>query len=334
MTKRKHNSDNDIDSDNNKIPKLEITTIDKKINNINDLIELGQMYDSTKLYDFDLYQLSKIIPSLIELNNMIGMDQVKNDIVDHIIFYIQDFEPNNDMMHTIINGPPGVGKTELAKIIAKIYLGMGILKNNNFVKANRSMLIAQYLGQTAPKTQKIIDSAIGGVLFIDEVYSLGNSEKKDIYAKECIDCINENLTEKNTDFICIIAGYKEDIEQCFLSYNKGLSRRFPVQFTIESYTYQELYLIFRKKVYDLNWKLDINITDIFFRDNYNNFKNFGGDIEILFGYCKRVHSRRVFTNKNRDKIITLTDLHNGFNKYKEHKNNNIKDDDNWKNMFI
>ena len=146
---------------------------------------------------------------------MIGMESVKQDMVDHILFKIQNLDTKNtDMMHTVIQGPPGVGKTEVAKIIGKIYLAMGILKNNKFIKANRSQLIAGYLGQTAKATQKIIDSAIGGILFIDEVYSLGNAEKRDSFAKECIDTINENLTDKKTDFICIIAGYKEEIDSC------------------------------------------------------------------------------------------------------------------------
>ena len=130
----------------------------------------------------------------------------------------------------------------------KIWLKI-ILKNEKFVKARRSDLIAGYLGQTAKATQKIIDSAIGGVLFIDEVYSLGNSEKRDSFAKECIDTINENLTEKKTDFICIIAGYKDEIDSCFFSYNSGLERRFPVRFTIEEYKPEELFLIFIKSIY-------------------------------------------------------------------------------------
>ena len=338
--------------ENNKVPKTgpntprdisvslnqddkELVIIDKKIETLRDLIELGEMYDPTKRYNFDLEQLNHLVPSLKELDNMIGMNKVKYDIVDHVLFYIQKLDKeSSDMMHTLIQGPPGVGKTELAKIIGRIYNAMGILKNNKFIKANRSDMIGQYLGQTAPLTQKVINSAIGGVLFIDEVYSLGNPDKKDFYAKECIDTINENLTNKKTDFICIVAGYKDDIMKCFLSYNKGLERRFPVQFTIEPYTGDELYLIFKKKVTDLDWFVGDDITNRFFIDNYKSFKNYGGDMEILFGKCKRAYSRRVFTSNDKTKIIKFKDLKEAYEKYFSSICEDKIDDKVWRDMFL
>jgi len=315
----------------------ELVEITKEINCIKDLIDLGNMYDSTKRYNIDLKILNKLVDPLTELNNMIGMETVKQDIVDYILFRIQNLDSSNqDMMHTVIQGPPGVGKTEVAKIIGKIYLAMGILKNEKFVKARRSDLIAGYLGQTAKTTQKIIDSAIGGVLFIDEVYSLGNVEKRDSFSKECIDTINENLTEKKTDFICIIAGYKDEIESCFFSYNSGLERRFPVRFTIEEYKPEELFLIFNKKVNDLGWIIDQSVKVDFFIENIESFKYFGGDIEVLFSRCKRAHSRRVFTSKESEKkIINCVDLQRGFQSFKAHRQEKQKDkSDVWKNMFL
>ena len=110
----------------------------------------------------------------------------------------------------MICGPPGVGKTTIAQIIGKIYLELDFLENDKFKVASRSDLIAKYLGQTAIKTQEVIDSVVGGVLFIDEVYSLGNEEKRDSFAKECIDTINLNMTRKEP-WLLIVGGYKEDI---------------------------------------------------------------------------------------------------------------------------
>ena len=88
-------------------------------------------------------------------------------------------------MHTCIYGPPGTGKTEIAKIMGKIFSSLGILKNNYFKKVTRADLIAGYLGQTAIKTRDVIKDALGGVLFIDEAYALGNKEKRDMYRKIC-----------------------------------------------------------------------------------------------------------------------------------------------------
>ncbi len=299
----------------------EFVQIDREITCLMDLIELGKLYENNKRYNIDLAILNKLVEPLTELNNMIGMESVKQDMVDHILFRIQNLDPaNTDMMHTVIQGPPGVGKTEVAKIIGKIYLAMGILKNNKFVKATRSQLIAGYLGQTAKATQKIIDSAIGGILFIDEVYSLGNAEKRDSFSKECIDTINENLTERKTDFICIVAGYKEEIDSCFFAFNPGLERRFPVRFTINPYKPNDLFLIFKKKVYDFGWELDSTIKPDFFYKHYKQFKYFGGDMENLFARCKRAHSRRVFASKNAEKkVLTLSDLSKGYESFRAHR---------------
>ena len=316
--------------------KRELVTIVKEINNLQDLIDLGKMYDITKRYNIDLETLNKLVNPLTELNNMIGMENVKEDMVDHILFKIQKLDDtNNDMMHTVIQGPPGVGKTELAKIIGKIYLAMGILRNDVFIKATRSNLIAGYLGQTAKATQKIIDSASGGILFIDEVYSLGNTEKRDSFSKECIDTINENLTSLRTDFICIIAGYKEEITSCFFSYNPGLERRFPVRFTIEPYNANDVFLIFKKKVLDGGWEMNESITINFFNNNFEYFKYFGGDMEILFSRCKRAHSRRIFgVDETQKKILNITDLKKGFETFKNHREEKKEKDESWKNMYI
>jgi ATP-dependent Lon protease len=148
-------SDSSSSSDSESEPEKELVIIDKRIDNLIDLIELGKLYDETKRYNINMELLNKLVNPLIELNNMIGMETVKQDIIDHILFRIQNLDnENKDMMHTIIQGPPGVGKTEVARIIGKIYLAMGILKNDTFIKATRSDLIAGYLGQTAKATQK------------------------------------------------------------------------------------------------------------------------------------------------------------------------------------
>jgi len=314
-----------------------LVIIEKEINTLKDLIEIGNMYDSKNRYNIDLKILNRLVPSLTELDNMIGMELVKQDMVDHILFKVQNLDNSNkDIMHTVIQGSPGVGKTEVAKIIGRIYLAMGILKNNKFIKATRAQLIGEYLGQTAPLTKKVIDSARGGVLFIDEVYSLGNAEKRDSFSKECIDTLNENLTDMKTDFICIIAGYKKEIDSCFFAYNAGLERRFPIRFTIEAYTAEEVFLIFKKKVLESEWTLHSDVTNKFFIDNFEHFKYFGGDMEILLSRCKRAHARRIFASKTGvKKELDMIDMKRGFDSFKAHRKVKDKEEsDLWKTMFL
>jgi SpoVK/Ycf46/Vps4 family AAA+-type ATPase len=175
------------------------------------------------------------------------MRSVKDNIINQIVFFLQGLnneDPDkNDMMHTVITGPPGVGKTELGKILGKVYKAMGILSSDKMKIVSRSDLVGKYLGHTAKKTQEVIDECKGGIMFIDEAYSLGNKEGRDSFAKECIDTINQNLTERR-DFLCIIAGYRDALDDCFFSYNEGLKRRFSFRYDIEAYDANELKHIF------------------------------------------------------------------------------------------
>mgnify|MGYP003349594333 CR=1 FL=1 len=116
-------------------------------------------------------------------------------------------------MHTVIYGPPGSGKTEVAKIIGRIFSNLGILNKKIFKKVSRNDLVAGYLGQTAIKTKDMIKASLGGVLFIDEAYSLGNSEKRDSFAKECVDTLCEALSEHKHNWMVIIAGYEKDLKE-------------------------------------------------------------------------------------------------------------------------
>ena len=261
-------------------------------------------------YNSDLERLVSCIEPLKKLNQLIGMDEIKKNIVDQILFYSQKLN-TDEMMHTCLTGPPGVGKTTLGKILAEIYCSLGFLETDNFKVVSKPDLIAGYLGQTAIKTQKVLKKALGGVLFIDEAYSLGsgsgNGSDEDSYAKECIDTINKFLSENTTNFIMIIAGYREELDQCFFSLNKGLKRRFPWCYDIGKYTNMDLKKIFIHQVQQNNWTFDENIklnNYELLNDFFNNkdlFDQNGGDTLILFDKTKICHSRRVFGKKRRYK---------------------------------
>ena len=292
--------------------------IKKEIENVDDLIELGEMYNpkEKKRYNIDVKTLNKLIEPLTMLKKMIGMPKLKKSIVDQIIFFLQDFEEKNaHMMHTVIEGPPGSGKTDIANILAKIYARIGFLKKEYVKKVKRSDLIGQYLGQTAIKTQKAIDDAKGGVLLIDEAYSLGNPEGRDSYSKECIDTLNQNLSENKCDIICIIVGYKKDLKESFFSYNAGLERRFPFRYTIDEYDFKDLNNIFAKLVNEYKWEIKVDGKKLltFFEDNRETFAFNGGDLETLLQCSKIAHSKRVFClPKAEKKKLTNDDIESGF----------------------
>ena len=317
-------SEESIKSDSPKIneEELELVTFDTKINTLEDLINLGKKYEVNKRYDFDMKKLNKMIPSIEKINNFIGMNKIKNHLVDHILFFLQSEnlkidDKEKDIMHTVITGPPGVGKTEFAKALGQLYLSMGILKTKKFIKVTRSDMVAKYLGQTAIKTKDLIKRCQGGVMFIDEVYSLGSKELRDSFSKEAIDTLNQHLTEMKDSLICIVAGYKEDVDNCFFAFNKGLDSRFPIRFEIDGYDYKELFSIFKQKIDKLKWTLDESIKEDFFKGKEKDFKFFGRDIENFITQIKRVHSRRVFTlNKDVKTKITEEDFNNGLKTFK------------------
>ena len=269
-------------------------TLYSRIESIQDIIRLK---DSPYKFDFindeKFNKLYNIIPTLEELDKIIGMKNVKDKLYNSICYFLHSMNNKEEMNHVMLMGPPGVGKTTIAKIIGDLYLKLGFLKNNNFVVAKRSDLIAKYLGQTAIKTQDVIDSALGGVLFIDEVYSLGNSEKRDSFAKECIDTINLNMSRTDQPWLLIVGGYKEEIEKEFLAYNRGLERRFTVKLEINEYSASELYDILMKFVKEECWNLKpdaITVEDI--TKNYKNFKYSGGDMRKLLQLAKEYSSVR------------------------------------------
>lgn len=315
------------------------------ISHVSQLIEIGKSYHCKKHTQFagmDLKLLCNLVVPLTKLNNMIGMETVKQNIVDQILFFLQGHykkqkcgtcskcsfnlpcqNAQNDMMHTVIAGSPGTGKTELGKLMGELYKAMGILSKGTFKSVSRADLIGEYLGHTAVKTQKVIDECAGGVLFIDEAYSLGNSEGRDSFSKECIDTLNRNLSEKR-DMLCIIAGYKDQLDRCFFKYNEGLNRRFTFRYEIIPYNFEELFLIFEGKVMSDEWKLYYNQLEEpnkneernrvlkLFEENVKAFPNFGGDIETLLFKCKITHSRRcIFESNETRRVLSYDDLKKG-----------------------
>lgn len=302
--------------------------IEMDVETLDDLIHLGKKVGTEfKLepyieYNIDLAMIRDLLSEMEDLNAMIGQEEFKKQVVTLILYYSMRLNrKNDDLLHTAIYGEPGIGKTEFAQKLAKIYLKLGVLRNNIFRKVRRSDLIAGFLGQTALKTAEVLKSVRGGVLFIDEAYSIGNSSGKDTqdsYSKECLDLINQSLTEMREGddkyFILMIAGYKDELKRNFFGMNDGLERRFSIHFTMEPYDAKELVEIFTKKVLESGWGIERGaLTEEFIKEHYASFKYYGGDMELLFVKCKITHSKNLLAGKSKIKrCISEMDVKDGF----------------------
>ena len=302
--------------------------IDVTIKSLKDLYTIPDNYPicSNIEYDIDIQPLHNIKYELQALDAFIGLEELKENVVDQITYFM--YQSVDDYLHTVLYGPPGTGKTEIAKILGNIYTKLGILKKGTFTKVTRSDFIAGYLGQTALKTRKLIEENLGGVIFIDEAYAMGNSEKLDMFSKEALDTLCELLSEHKNELMVIIAGYQKELDECFFSYNPGLKSRFAWRFEITKYNEKELMQIFHKKVVDAGWKIVENIAnEEWFKKNLDLFKNYGRDMENLFSKIKIKYYRKRFGKKIKELIITQEDLDIGlecFKKYYQKEDNEKK----------
>ena len=306
----------------------EQVVIDASMQSLSDIISIVNKneYNPSYEYNIDLKSLHNIKDELIELNNMIGMETLKKSVLEQLVYFSQELHLGDnvsDFKHTVIYGPPGTGKTEIAKIIGKMYSKLGILKNNVFKKVTRSDLVAGYLGQTAIKTKKVITETLGGVLFIDEAYSLASKEDNDIYSKECIDTLCEALSNHKNELMVIIAGYEDELNETFFRINRGMESRFIWRFKIDEYSSKELMSIFKKKVKEQEWAFENedSIKEKWFNEKKSKFKGYGRDMELLLLYVKIAHGKRIYgKSKDLRKKITLDDLNNGFETFEKNKN--------------
>lgn len=320
------------DSDEGSPPRKRIRLHDcPPIKTLEDLIVAGD----TGIYyrNIDMIALWRIIPHLKKLRDMIGLESVKVSIFRQVLYYLQGMhtrDTNGEYLHTVISGPPGTGKTSIAWVLASIYCDLGILGDGNVRLVHRDDLVAGYVGQTAIKTKKLLNSCIGGVVFFDEAYSMGSEDKSeggDSFAKEAIDILTSFLSEHKTDMCFIIAGYEEEINKCFFSINKGLERRFPWRHKIHEYTPLQLGLIAKKIIEEIHWSTFQTAEDIsvLIKENAELFKNAGGDVENYISKCKIAHANRVFTLPVKAKfILTKDDFVEGIKILKENKNEHEK----------
>ena len=234
-------------SNNDKFPKIK----DRQ----STVLELLYKYLGSRLIDSEYAILKEINAKSFEelsdeLNSLIGLENVKKEIEDLVIFNkVQKnrekigLKKTNRTMHMAFLGNPGTGKTTVARIVGNMYRSLGILSKGHFIEATRTDLIAEYQGQTALKVKRLIQKAKGGVLFIDEAYSITENEKSDSYGRECLTELTKALEDYRDDLVVIVAGY-DDLMKKFFESNPGLKSRFNYFIEFEDYTVNQMFEIF------------------------------------------------------------------------------------------
>ena len=270
---------------------------------------------------------------LQELEDLIGLDKVKEQI-KKIICFIKNSKMRNNMpmLHMCFNGNPGTGKTTVARIIGKIFAEEKILSDKKvFVEAQRCDLIGKYVGHTAPMTQKMIDKSLGGILFIDEAYSIASyiqDEAGRDYGTECIATLLKGM-EDNRDNLCVIlAGYTREMQH-MLQVNPGFESR--IQFTIDfpDYSAEELYIIFKNLCHKEKYKISNNIKTLLINHfniakNNENFSN-ARYVRNLYEKVKIEQSYRVATSKDKNiDLIKKCDIENVIKKLKINNDSKVK----------
>jgi SpoVK/Ycf46/Vps4 family AAA+-type ATPase len=257
---------------------------------------------------------------LEELNSMIGLAAVKNEIGKFVAMVQMNKKREAagfkaakiEDLHMVFSGNPGTGKTTVARLLGSIMKGLGILPKGHLVECSRSDLVAGYVGQTAEKTEKVVMSAMGGVLFIDEAYTLTKKDGGNDFGQEAVDQLLKMLEDYRGKFMCIVAGYTNEMAG-FIASNPGLERRFPKKITFEDYSPDELCEIFKAMVKGKGLKLGEGVMDearelIAVRSKKANFGNAGGIRNIVNRLFENMN-KRLLTQEigdDPDTLVTIT----------------------------
>lgn len=247
---------------------------------------------------------------LKELNELVGLSNVKN-IVNDLITYqkIQKIREKHNLfsqkntLHLAFTGNPGTGKTTVARIVGHVYKQIGLLSKGHFLEVSRTDLIAGYQGQTALKVKEVIERAKGGVLFIDEAYSITENDHTDSYGRECLTELTKALEDYRDDLVVIVAGYTEPMKQFFES-NPGLRSRFNTFIEFDDYSSDELLnildMIAEKNDYKLSDDLKDALKVYFDQKMANKDENFanGRLARNIYDDLVMAHAKRIITKDN------------------------------------
>lgn len=256
---------------------------------------------------------------LKELNQLIGLERIKEEVSELINFIkVQKIRESKGLQtqqlsrHLVFVGNPGTGKTTIARLLSRIYKILGVLSLGHLIETDRSGLVAGYVGQTAIKTKEVIERAIGGILFIDEAYTLSSSNSDNDYGKESIDTLLKMMEDNRNDLIVIVAGYPEKMNQ-FLNSNPGLKSRFNKYLYFDDYTPSQMINIFESFVKNSEYKLTLKAKmDLYkiisIHYDTRDKETFGNArfVRNLFETTLSNQANRIVTMNNFDDDILIT----------------------------
>lgn len=244
--------------------------------------------------------IEEINEILAKVDALTGLGNVKKEIHDMVnLLIVQRMREKKGLkspaisMHLVFTGNPGTGKTTIARMMAKIYQSLGILEGGHLVETDRSGMVSGYMGQTAEKVQEVAESAMGGILFIDEAYTLSNSKEGD-YGQEAIDTLLKLMEDYRDNLVVIVAGYTDRMEE-FLDSNPGLRSRFNKYIHFEDYSIEELLEIFKKYCSEQDYTLAESLDEILIQ-KIEDMKDAGED---NFGNARAVRNyfEKVISNQ-------------------------------------
>ena len=266
------------------------------------------------------YEKNKTIDEIFEdLNSLIGLDNIKESLKELVSFMQfknktkDSLNIKNTNLHMVFLGNPGTGKTTVARMVAGILYNLKYIKQNKLIEVSAKDLIGQYVGQTAPKTMSVVEKALGGVLFIDEAYSLASSSSGNSFNEECVSTLIQAMENYRNDFVVIFAGYKKEMD-AFLKSNSGIISRIGYTLDFKDYTIDELVLIlksmFKKSGFLVEKNAIIKAKKII--EDFAQTENFGNARFVRNLYEKTIikHAKNTknTTSKKALKTITTEDL--------------------------